>query len=289
MPMCAHTHAKHMPMCVHTYPMHITCLCVYIPIPCIPHAYVYTYLLHAHHMPMCIHTYPMHITCLCVYIPTPCTSHAYVSPQPRYAHAYHHRCAGSGKTLISSTLDLKTTWFAHDKDLETKWEDRLCTPSSQVPGTDRSCSVHTVHLPLCLWFQLLLGCPGWVCVNLTQAGVITEKGASIEEMPPWDPTVRHFLNYWSRVEGPAHFGWCHLWVGSPGFYKRAGCASQRKQASKEHPSMASASAPASWPAWVPVLTSFGDEQQHGSVSWINPFLPNLLLGHDALSRNRNPD
>ena len=46
--------------------------------------------------------------------------------------------------------------------------------------------------------------------------------------------------------------------------------------------MASASAPASWPAWVPVLTSFlGDEQQYGSVSQINLFLPNLLLGHDV--------
>ena len=32
------------------------------------------------------------------------------------------------------------------------------------------------------------------CVNLTQAGVVTEKGASGEEMPPWDPAVRHFLN-----------------------------------------------------------------------------------------------
>jgi hypothetical protein len=47
--------------------------------------------------------------------------------------------------------------------------------------------------------------------------------------------------------------------------------------------MASASAPASWPSWVPVLTSFGDEQQCGSVSWINPFLLNLLLGHDVCS------
>jgi hypothetical protein len=57
-----------------------------------------------------------------------------------------------------------------------------------------------------------------------------------------------------------------------------------EQASKEHPSMASASASASWPAWVPVLTSFSDEQHHGSVSWINPFLPNLLLGHDVYTR-----
>jgi hypothetical protein len=27
-------------------------------------------------------------------------------------------------------------------------------------------------------------CTGWFCVNLMQAGVITEKGASVEEMPP---------------------------------------------------------------------------------------------------------
>jgi hypothetical protein len=33
---------------------------------------------------------------------------------------------------------------------------------------------------------------------LTQAGVITEEGASLEEMPPWDPAVRHFLTKWSR-------------------------------------------------------------------------------------------
>jgi hypothetical protein len=55
--------------------------------------------------------------------------------------------------------------------------------------------------------------------------------------------------------------WDHLSAGSLGFYKRAGWASRGKQASKEHPSMAIASAPASWPVWVPVLTSFGDEQQ----------------------------
>jgi hypothetical protein len=76
-------------------------------------------------------------------------------------------------------------------------------------------------------------------------------------------------------------GWCHPWDGSLGFYKRASWANQGKQASKEHPPMASASAPVSWLAWVPVLTSFGDEQQCGSVSWINPFLPNLLPGHDV--------
>jgi len=39
--------------------------------------------------------------------------------------------------------------------------------------------------------------------------------------------------------------------------------------------MASASAPAVLPAWVPVLTSFGDDKQSGSV------IANLLLGHDV--------
>jgi hypothetical protein len=95
------------------------------------------------------------------------------------------------------------------------------------------------------------------------------------------------FSQWSSGEAPC--GWNHPWAGSLGFYKRAGWASQGKQASKEHPSMASASVPASWPAWVPVLTSLSDEQQRGNVSWINPFLPNLLLGHNVLSRNRNPD
>jgi hypothetical protein len=33
-----------------------------------------------------------------------------------------------------------------------------------------------------------------VLCQLDTAGDITEKGASVEEMPPRDPTVRHFLN-----------------------------------------------------------------------------------------------
>ena len=33
-----------------------------------------------------------------------------------------------------------------------------------------------------------------LCVNLIQAGVVIEKGAFLEEMPPQDPAVRHFLN-----------------------------------------------------------------------------------------------
>jgi hypothetical protein len=33
-----------------------------------------------------------------------------------------------------------------------------------------------------------------VLCQLDTAGIITEKGASVEEMPPWDRTLRHFLN-----------------------------------------------------------------------------------------------
>jgi hypothetical protein len=33
-----------------------------------------------------------------------------------------------------------------------------------------------------------------VLCQLDTAGVITEKGASVEEMPPRDTTLRHFLN-----------------------------------------------------------------------------------------------
>jgi hypothetical protein len=33
-----------------------------------------------------------------------------------------------------------------------------------------------------------------LCVNLTQARIIWKKGVLVEEMPPWDPALRHFLN-----------------------------------------------------------------------------------------------
>jgi hypothetical protein len=123
-------------------------------------------------------------------------------------------------------------------------------------------------------------CTGWFCVSTWH-----KLGYHRERSLPWgNASMGSSCKAFSQLVikgGRAHCEWCHLWAGSLGFYKRAGWARQGKQASKEHPSMASASAPASWPAWVPVLTSFGDEQQYGSVSWINPFLPNLLLDYDV--------
>jgi hypothetical protein len=41
-----------------------------------------------------------------------------------------------------------------------------------------------------------------LCVNLTQVGVITEKGVSVEEMPPLDPVVRLFSISEQGGEGP---------------------------------------------------------------------------------------
>jgi hypothetical protein len=140
----------------------------------------------------------------------------------------------------------------------------------------RSQSTSLYLIPAPQWLGPVLAV---LCVNLTQAWVITEKGASVGEMPPWDPLWGIFSI--NDQGGKALCRWDHLWAGSLGFYKKADWASQEKQASKKHPSMASASAPASWPAWVPVLTSFGDQQQYGSVSCINSVLPNLLLGHDV--------
>jgi hypothetical protein len=59
-----------------------------------------------------------------------------------------------------------------------------------------------------------------LCVNLIQAGVITEKGASVGEVPQRDPAVGIFSI--GDQGGKAPYGWDHLWAGSLGFYKRAG-------------------------------------------------------------------
>jgi hypothetical protein len=61
------------------------------------------------------------------------------------------------------------------------------------PGEFKSCSEGREFIPGTENLNKCT-CTGLFCVNLTQAGVITEKGASLEEMPPSDPAVRHFLN-----------------------------------------------------------------------------------------------
>ena len=78
-------------------------------------------------------------------------------------------------------------------------------------------------------------------VNLTQARIITEKGASVKKMPLWNPAVK-FSKLVINGGGLVHCGWCILWAGSPGFYKEARWARLEKQASKHHSSNTSASA-----------------------------------------------
>jgi hypothetical protein len=87
-------------------------------------------------------------------------------------------------------------------------------------------------------------------------------------------------------EGPAHCGWSHPWAGGTGFYKKAGWTSHKKQASKQHPSMAAASASC---LQVPDLVSFSDRLQCGSLRPINCFLPNLLLVMVFHHSKRNPN
>jgi hypothetical protein len=48
---------------------------------------------------------------------------------------------------------------------------------------------------MCLCVKLTRGQLYWlVLYQLDTVGVITEKGVSVGDMPPRDPTIRHFLN-----------------------------------------------------------------------------------------------
>jgi hypothetical protein len=128
-----------------------------------------------------------------------------------------------------------------------------------------------------------------LCINLTQARVITEKGASLEEMPPWDPAVRHFSDQGERAQ-PIVAGAIPRLVVLGSIRKQAEQTRGSKLVSSIPPwPLHQLLPPSSCPVWVPLLTSFDDEQQCGSVSRINFFFPNLLLGHDVLCRNGNPD
>jgi hypothetical protein len=60
-----------------------------------------------------------------------------------------------------------------------------------------------------------------LCVNLIQAGATTEKGASVEEMSPWDPNCKAFSQLVIKVGGPIMSG-----AYSLRFYKKASWASQ---------------------------------------------------------------
>jgi hypothetical protein len=93
-----------------------------------------------------------------------------------------------------------------------------------------------IPLPV-FWAHLTILAP-FVC-QLMQARVIREEGTSVKKMPPWNLALKPFLNSWSVGESPAHGKWCLPWGSSPRLYKKVSWASHVKQASKQHPSMAS--------------------------------------------------
>jgi hypothetical protein len=81
------------------------------------------------------------------------------------------RAQPTGQIVLS---DIRKPWVQASKQ------------RSSVVSTPVLASRILFWVPSVYW--LVLG------VNLIQAGVITEKGASVEEMPPWDPAVGHLLN-----------------------------------------------------------------------------------------------
>jgi hypothetical protein len=75
------------------------------------------------------------------------------------------------------------------------------------------------------------------------------------------------------IKGELPLWGCHLWAGSLGFYKKA--------SQKETPIHGLCISS----CFLTCLSSSPDflwwQQQCKNVSWLNPFLPNLLLGHDV--------
>ena len=60
------------------------------------------------------------------------------------------------------------------------WKQEDCTEDTWLQEMERLSHSH---------------CTGWfLCVSLTQVGVITEKGVSVGEGAACDPSVGHFLN-----------------------------------------------------------------------------------------------
>jgi hypothetical protein len=100
-----------------------------------------------------------------------------------------------------------------------------------------------------------------------------------------DPVVRSI----SDQGGRAPCEWNHPWAGSLGSIREQAEQATGGKAVKNISLHGLCIGSCFLTCLSSSLDFLGDEQQYGSVSRINPFFPNLLLGHDILSRNRNPD
>lgn len=56
-----------------------------------------------------------------------------------------------------------------------------------------------------------------LCADFTEARVIKENGASVEEMPTLDPAKKAFLQIVFTSGGSSPCVWCHTWADVPGF------------------------------------------------------------------------
>ena len=154
------------------------------------------------------------------------------------------------------------------------WEENVLLkcdyyPMGHVMSYEVKCAV------LCRLYWLVL------CVNLTQAGVI-KNGAWTGEVAPMRSSCKTFSWLFIKRGGPILGGFI------PGLVVLGSIKEQAEQARGSKPvssippwPLHQFLPPGSCPVWIPVLTSFDDEQQCVNVRWINSFIPNLLLGHDV--------
>jgi hypothetical protein len=130
---------------------------------------------------------------------------------------------------------------------------------------------------------------GFVCQLDTSWSYHRKRSLSWENAPMRSNCKEY--SQWVINGGWSIVGGATPWASSPGVYKKVSWTSQGKQSRKQGPSTASASAPAS--KFLPCLSSCLDFlwwwAAMWKLSWINPFLPNLLLFHAVLCRNTNPD
>jgi hypothetical protein len=96
----------------------------------------------------------------------------------------------AGKTLTHIKLERKGVVIGAG-EMAQQLEHLLLNRENQNLDTSTRVGQLTTTLQLQLpWIQSsfldakVTHYTGWFCLNLTQAGVITEKGASLEEMPP---------------------------------------------------------------------------------------------------------
>jgi hypothetical protein len=123
------------------------------------------------------------------------------------------------------------------------------------------------------------GCTGWFYVSTWHRLKLSlrkelQLGKCLQEIQLW------VIFSISDQGGRSSCGWGHPWAGSLGSIREQAEQARRSKPVRNIPP---------WPMHQFLLFDclssspdfLGDEQQYGSVSWINPFLPNLLLGCDV--------